>query len=105
MLALHDQDTVFYGKTCFDLVLEIAGEIPEAETGEMASDYSPLIVLHINAFKGGLIVAAHHQTLPSIRGIHHIRGFVPPVARINVGLPFGKGNSTSLYPVAYSRSL
>jgi hypothetical protein len=59
LLALHDQDTVFYGKTCFDLVLEIAGETPEAETTEMASDYSPLIVLRIKAFKGGPIVATH----------------------------------------------
>ncbi|KAI9509630.1 hypothetical protein F5148DRAFT_1367050 [Russula earlei] len=35
LLAFHDQDPVFYGKTCFDLVLEIAGESPVAEIGEV----------------------------------------------------------------------
>jgi hypothetical protein len=38
LLALHDLDTGFYGKTCFELVLEIAGEPPEAGASEMASD-------------------------------------------------------------------
>lgn len=41
LLALHDLDPVFYGKTCFELVLEIAGETPEAEADEVASDLSP----------------------------------------------------------------
>jgi len=41
LLALHDQDTGFYGKTCFELVLEIAGELPEAKAGEMASPFWP----------------------------------------------------------------
>lgn len=38
LLALHDLDAVFYGKTCFELVLEIAGERLEAEANkDMAS--------------------------------------------------------------------
>ena len=41
LLALHDIDPVFYGKTCFELVLEIAGETPEAEADEVASDLWP----------------------------------------------------------------
>lgn len=41
LLALHDLDAVFYGRTCFELVLEIAGETPEADPGEMASDLQP----------------------------------------------------------------
>lgn len=38
LLALHDLDPVFYGKTCFELVLEIAGETPVAEANDVASD-------------------------------------------------------------------
>ncbi|KAI9446343.1 hypothetical protein H4582DRAFT_1905062 [Lactarius indigo] len=34
LLAVHDLDTVFYGKTCFDLVVEIAEDTPGAEVGE-----------------------------------------------------------------------
>lgn len=41
--------------------------------------FSLLIVLHIDGFKGGLIVATHYQALPSIRRLHHIRGFVRSV--------------------------
>lgn len=39
LLALHDLDVVFYGKTCFELVLEIAGETPGAEADKVASDF------------------------------------------------------------------
>jgi hypothetical protein len=38
LLALHDQDVGFYGKMGFELVLEIAGEPSEANTGEVASN-------------------------------------------------------------------
>ena len=38
LLALHDQNVGFYGKTCFEMVLEIAGELSEANAGEVASD-------------------------------------------------------------------
>jgi hypothetical protein len=38
LLALHDQDVGFYGKTCFELVLEITGEPSAANAGEVASD-------------------------------------------------------------------
>ncbi|KAH9001155.1 hypothetical protein EDB92DRAFT_2050849 [Lactarius akahatsu] len=34
LLAVHDQDTVFYGKTCFELVVEIAEDTPGTEVGE-----------------------------------------------------------------------
>ena len=44
LLALHDLDAMFYGKTCFELVLEVAGETPEAEAGDMASIFYPLFV-------------------------------------------------------------
>ncbi len=37
-MALHDQDAEFFGKTCFELVLEIAGEPPEAKAGDVASN-------------------------------------------------------------------
>ncbi|KAH9966782.1 hypothetical protein BC827DRAFT_1153126 [Russula dissimulans] len=67
LLALHDQDTVFYGKTCFDLVLEIAGETPEAETTEMASDYSPLIVLRIKAFKELMLTSPLEKPVLSLQ--------------------------------------
>ena len=39
LLALHDQDIGFYGKSCFDLVLEMAGEPSEVNTGDVASDH------------------------------------------------------------------
>ena len=38
LMALHDQDAEFFGKTCFELVLEIAGEPPEAKAGDVASN-------------------------------------------------------------------
>ena len=38
LLALHDLDAGFYGETCFELVLEIAEEPPEADPSEMVSD-------------------------------------------------------------------
>lgn len=41
LLALHDLDAEFYGETCFELVLEIAGEPPEADANEVASDLQP----------------------------------------------------------------
>jgi hypothetical protein len=45
LLALHDLDVVLYGKMCFELVLEIAGERVEGESNEeMASDAYPLMV-------------------------------------------------------------
>lgn len=34
LLAVHDQDVVFYGKTCFDLIVEIVEDTPGAEAGE-----------------------------------------------------------------------
>jgi hypothetical protein len=34
LLAVHDQDAVFYGKTCFELVVEIAEDTHDAEVGE-----------------------------------------------------------------------
>ncbi|KAF8478567.1 hypothetical protein DFH94DRAFT_633058 [Russula ochroleuca] len=37
LLALHDLDARFYGETCFELVLEIAGEPPAAEASEVAT--------------------------------------------------------------------
>jgi hypothetical protein len=60
LLALHDLDAVFYGKTCFELVLEIAGETPEAKAGEVASILYPFFVLYIEVFKGGHIITAHY---------------------------------------------
>jgi hypothetical protein len=60
LLALHDLDAGFYGMTCFELVLEIAGEPPEAEASEVASYVTFSFVLRIEAFKGGPIVATHH---------------------------------------------
>ena len=48
LLAVHDQDAVFYGKTCFELVVEIAEDTPGAEVGEdMASSLSLSIVYHV----------------------------------------------------------
>ena len=45
LLALHDLDAVLYGKMCFELVLEIAGERVEGESNEeMASDVYLLMV-------------------------------------------------------------
>jgi hypothetical protein len=73
LLALHDLDAVFYGKTCFELVLEIAAERLEAEANEeMASNVRPLTVYLTEALEGGLIVATHHQTLSSFRRLHYI---------------------------------
>jgi hypothetical protein len=73
LLALHDLDPMFYGKTCFELVFEIAGERLEAEASEdMASNVRPLVDFHTEALKGGLDVATHHQTLPSFCRLHYI---------------------------------
>ncbi len=37
---------------------------------------SLLIVFRIEVLKGGPIAATHYSALPSIRRLHHIRGFV-----------------------------
>lgn len=42
LLAVHDQDAVFYGKTCFELVVEIAEDTEDGE--EMVSNLSLLSV-------------------------------------------------------------
>jgi hypothetical protein len=44
---------------------------------------SLLVVLRIEAFKGGPIAATHHSALPIIRRLHHIRGFVRSMAEID----------------------
>jgi hypothetical protein len=45
LLAVHDQDAAFYGKTCFDLVVEIAEDTHGAEVGEeMVGDLGLLTV-------------------------------------------------------------
>jgi len=48
LLAVHDQDAVFYGKTCFELAVEIAEDTPGAEVGEeVVSNLSLLMVYHV----------------------------------------------------------
>ena len=48
LLAVHDQDAVFYGKTCFELVVEIAEDAHGAEDGEeMVSNISLLTVYRV----------------------------------------------------------
>jgi hypothetical protein len=52
LLALHDLDAVFYGKTCFELVLEIAAGRLDAEANEeMASNVRPLTILILRLSK------------------------------------------------------
>jgi hypothetical protein len=78
--------------TCFDLVLEISGETPDAKAGEVASVLYTSFVPYIEVFKGGHIIAAHHQTLPGIRRLHHIPGSVPSMAAINFHPALEKSN-------------
>ena len=46
LLAVHDQDAVFYGKTCFELVVEIAEDTLTAEVGEEMVSNLSLLAAH-----------------------------------------------------------
>ncbi len=73
LLAVHDQDAAFYGKTCFELVVEIAEDTPSAEVGEgPASSVSISTVYRIDCSEGGFIIALYNQTLPSVCRLHHV---------------------------------
>ena len=62
LLAVHDQDVAFYGKTCFELVVEIAEDTPGAEVSEeMVSSLSLYrSSIMFKALEGGFIFASHH---------------------------------------------